>query len=253
MSKAFVIFEYLNPILYDAISKLICFFNGLKGRKRVLIYTDSRGFEVTKPWNRKNPFSSYVSRLILRYQCDYVICPEKFTSIIDFIDYIDNVEEHYDVVILHCGIVDYAPRPESSYKNMVSSKSHLIKKYQLESYFFDKCRSPGPNYEGEPTYAFMTPELLNDFILPKLLSVNNMIYIGCNKVLSDWQGNYWRKRPSNINTQLQFDKVIMSTVGNCVDMSVLSDDEVRTYTTDNVHYNKSGFKYILSKIESFLP
>lgn len=253
MNKTFILFEYLNPILYGVVSKLIYFFNSLKGHKRILVYTDSRGFEVTKPWNRKNPFSSYISELIFRYQCEYVICPEKFTSVLDFINHIDNDKQDYDAIVLHCGIVDYAPRPESSYKQMVSSKAHLIKKYGLELYFLDRCRAPGPDYEGEPTYSFMTPELLYNFILPKLLSVDNLIYIGCNKVLSDWQGEYWRKRPSNINDQLVLDAIVISSINKSVNMSYLSEEDIKIYTSDNVHYNKKGFGYILEKIDSLLP
>ncbi|ANC41468.1 hypothetical protein A6V27_14370 [Hafnia alvei] len=54
-------------------------------KPKMFIYTDSRGYEITKLWNKRNPFSSYVGELIKKYNVEYHICEQDSTTIIDFL------------------------------------------------------------------------------------------------------------------------------------------------------------------------
>lgn len=252
-AKLFNFFGRVNPIFYSVILNFFEILNKLKNKKRILIFTDSRGFEVTKPWNRKNPFSSYIGTLAYRYSCRIEICPEKFTSLIDFIDFYNQVDgASYDYTILHCSIVDFAPRPESSFEQMFNTKKSKLKKFLLYDFVDKKNRNPGVSYEGEPTYSFLNKEALTSIVLPSLQRMPNLIYIGVNRVLPDWDGIYWRKRPSNINEQLKLDALLLAEIKNTIDLSDLTDEQIKDYTSDNVHYTKEGFDYILSKLDSVL-
>ncbi|QYK03919.1 hypothetical protein [Shewanella zhangzhouensis] len=213
-----------------------------KKRKKVLLYTDSRGTEIDSFYKQRNPYFSYI-KYLKNYEVVYKFCPHKFTSILDFLDYYNNSDEVFDFVILHCGIVDFAPRPLSSYHSMLETKySYLVKRNWLQ-YFLNRedflC-----DYEDEKTLQFMTLEFLENKIVPELQKINGLIYVGVNRVLENWDGNYWRKRPSCINQQLVQDQLIMSKVPISIDFCDWSDDDIKKYTVDNVHYNGHGLEHI---------
>lgn len=253
-NKLCALFELVNPHVFNLVILLFGAFNNLRQRPRLLIFTDSRGFEVTKFWNRKNPFSSYIGHLIVDYSCTVKVCPEKFTSLIDFLDFYESVKhKEFDQVILHCGIVDFAPRPESSFDSMYQTKKKSICNYSLEKIICKDSRLPGAIYQGEVTYSFLNKEALIGSVIPKISEVPNLLYIGINPVLNDWNGNYWRKRPDNINEQLILDEIMCSSLENSIVLSDLNTKEIRQFTSDNVHYTKSGFDYLYSKIKPRLP
>lgn len=246
------IFEVVNPVFYDLV---IRFYNHRnKKQERILVYTDSRGTEATKFWNRRNPFSSYIGFLIKKYNCTVRTRPNKFTSLLDFIEYYDTNDGHlYDLVILHCGVVDFAPRPESSFDQMYKMKLQQIHKYQLDRYISKSNRTLGSLYEMEPTYSFLNEDALINSVIPLLIKMPNVLYIGLNRVLTDWDGNYWRKRPSNINEQLALDRILHERLPNTIDLSKLNDECIKSYTSDNIHFTKRGFDYLYSQLECYLP
>lgn len=249
----FKLFNKVNPKVFYVILKFFEMLNKLQKKKRILIFTDSRGFEVTKPWNRKNPFSSYVGTLALRYSCRVLVCPEKFTSLVDFISYYDEADgSSFDHIILHCGIVDFAPRPESSFEQMFETKRCKLDQYSLSESISKNNREASESYEGEPTYSFLNKEALDSVILPRLINMPNLIYVGTSKVLTDWDGIYWRKRPRNINEQLKLDAMLCKAARNSIKMSELNDELIKLYTSDNVHYTNKGFNFILAKLEPIL-
>ena len=253
-AKFFVFFEIVNPFFLGLFVYLFRWINRIKKRPAILVFTDSRGFEVTKFWNRKNPFSSYISNLIFDYSCTVKLCPEKFTSLLDFLDFFERVNsEDYDCIILHCGIVDFAPRPESSFDLMYFSKLHYSIKYPVFDIIDKARREPGPKYQTEFTYSFLTEEALTNIILPKLKKITNLLYIGISPVLNTWDGNYWRKRPKNINEQLKLDKLMKKEIGNFISLSELDESEIKRFTSDNVHYTKLGFDYIYKQLKTHLP
>lgn len=254
VAKLFAMFEMINPLFFNV---LICFFqfiNQIRKRPRILVFTDSRGFEVTKFWNRKNPFSSYIGRLIFNYNCTVSVCPEKFTSLLDFLDFYERAGNiSFDCVILHCGIVDFAPRPESSFDQMFSSKQHYNTKYPIFDIINKTNRVSNAKYQSELTYSFLNEDALSSVILPEIIKIPNLIYIGINPVLSDWDGNYWRKRPENINEQLILDSIMKKELNTSISLAGLTDSEIKVYTSDNVHYTKVGFDFIYKQLKPMLP
>jgi hypothetical protein len=242
------VFKYIYLLVIDIIVGFFRIINAWRKKSKVLVYTDSRGFEISRVYNKKNPFSSYIKYFIFNYSCTTVICPYKFTSILDFMEYLESYSSNFDYIILHCGIVDFAPRPESSFDSMLNSKLKIISKNNWGGYFEKTERLPGPNYEGEVTYSFFTQDFLRDVVMPRLKKLDGLIYISINPVLSDWNGKYWRKRPININEQLFFDDILKNGLDSYVDLSKLSDKDVMELTADNVHYNKSGFDFILDAL-----
>lgn len=221
-----------------------------KSNKKVLIFTDSRGTEIENILKQKNPFYSYIDE-IGSYEKTYFLCPEKFTSILDFIEYLKNTNKRYDVIVLHCGIVDFAPRPMSSYKEMYRCKSKLIESNGWKSYFENRndylCE-----YYSEKTMQFMSLNFLQNEIIPILKKIDNLVYVGINPVLTDWIGNYWRKRPLCINKQLEQDKLMHENINYTVNINHWSEEQIKKYTVDNVHYNRDGLKYLGKKIKDQL-
>ena len=84
------------------------------------------------------------------------------------------------------------------------------------------------------------------FISRKLADFSNLIWINSNPIILDWNGNYWRKRPSNMNEILRIQKNIQ--VKNIIDISVWNDKMIKKYTMDNIHFNHEGMTYILNQI-----
>ena len=253
-AKLTAVFDYINHYLYGFIIICFSFINFLRNRPKILIFTDSRGFEVTKFYNRKNPFSSYIGRLVTRFNCTVKICPEKFTSLLDFLVYYQSLKNSsFDCIILHCGIVDFAPRPESSFDQMLSDKKNFFEMYPIFEFIKKEIRDSKVKYQGENTYSFLNEEALTNVVLPILKNIPNIIYIGASPVLSNWDGNYWRKRPENINDVLILDAIMKRALVNHISLSCLTAEQIKKYTSDNVHYTKDGFEYIYKQLESRLP
>jgi hypothetical protein len=233
--------------VYRAFTKLSqVMFNSFKRFKKgnghkVLVFTDSRGTEING-FKQRNPFFSYLS-FLSEYTVQYVFCPEKYTSILDYIDLVESNALDFDYVVLHCGIVDFAPRPLSSYNEMLDSKKDIIKRYGWERYFYDRhdfhC-----DYEGEKTIQFLSLDFLKNEISTRTNLLNNVIYIGINRVLLDWNGTYFRERPDCINTQLKHDDYFSSLFERAISLRDWNDEDIKKYTSDNVHYKRSGLVYI---------
>ncbi|QYK10448.1 hypothetical protein [Shewanella mangrovisoli] len=215
----------------------------------LLLYTDSRGTEIDSPLKQRNPFYSYL-KYFRDYKVDYKFCPYKFTSILDFLEFYDNSNKQYKAIVLHCGIVDFAPRPMSSYNQMLSLKfDYLERRGWLE--YFENRTDFLDEYLGEKTLQFMSVEFVENELIPLLKEVDNLIYVGINPVLNCWDGNYWRKRPSCINQQLVQDSLMLQELGGVI-LSSWDDLKVKKFTVDNVHYNKLGLDQIGKDIMSRL-
>lgn len=234
----FLILRYCLKLVFDLTK-----FNFVNvKKKRVLIYTDSRGTEIDSKFKVKNPFFSYVDVLTKKAFVDYQICKKKHTSILDFLCYVESNSRKYDLIYLHCGIVDFAPRPRSSYDEMLGNKIDFISKQGWESYFLNRS-DVSCFYQGEPTFQFMSREFVEDILIEKLESIGNIVYISINPVINDWRGNYWRERPTSINKQLLQDSILRDALPT-IDFSEWSKDEIMKYTIDNIHYTKAGVDYL---------
>ncbi|WP_114729096.1 hypothetical protein [Vibrio cholerae] len=237
---------------------VIGFLFSFKKRKKILIYSDSRGHEVTKPWNKHNPFSSYVSHFFFYYDVDYYLCPEFSTTFIDFLYQYKRAKEKgvkYDFVISHIGLVDFSPRPVSMLKDMLNIKRHKIEYLGLDinEFISQINHDSGYRYYGERTNNFYTKEYFCKKIIPMLKEIENIIFIGCNRVLLDWDGNYWRKRPENINEILMYNDILLKEFpDSVVDISHWCDNEIREFTVDNIHLNKHGYTIIKDKLNEII-
>ncbi|WP_335918100.1 hypothetical protein [Shewanella algae] len=232
-------------------SQMLCFLLSLRNfnRKKVLVYTDSRGFKVEELFHNRNPFSSYVGKLILDYNVTFRLMPFKHTTIVDFIFDFDNKwsGSEFDFVILHCGIVDFSPRTKSSVPFIQQRKISKIPPEFHELFKSFPCYDV--EYKNELTASLYSKDFLKDFIIPKLTSINGLIFIEPNRICNDWNGSYPNSRPDNMNLIFEYVKLISDKVDNVIPLSLLDENEVRNITTDNVHYNNYGFDYIYDSVK----
>ena len=113
------------------VSRAIClllFYQGLlTGKKTILYISDSRGFLVGSPVSYKNHFKNC---LISGLQKNYAVLPiinrQKYTTLLDGLDFINNTRFKFDLIVLHLGVVDFSPRPSSSAKLVRAKKISSI-------------------------------------------------------------------------------------------------------------------------------
>lgn len=223
-------------------NKLLWLKNSKKAR--LLVYTDSRGFNVNSKLG-KTPFDSYVRMLAERYRVTYFICPEKFTTIIDFLEAVKTLDlNNYDCIILHCGVVDFSPRPLSNINKVFASKAgkpvfEKLKKCNNEYY-----ANPFPvTYYNENTITLYSKEYLEKEIIPQLLSLKNLVWINSNHFVPGWEGNFTKGRPENIEDLVDsFDQLMMKYIPTVIDLKNWTDKMIQEYTIDNIHFTPSGFR-----------
>ncbi|MEJ2767039.1 hypothetical protein VV869_24125 [Photobacterium sp. MCCC 1A19761] len=215
-------------------------------KKKVLIFTDSRGFEITKMTNRKNPLSSYIRYYIENYNTTVRLCRYKHTTILDFIAEYRGKYDEYDLIILHCGVVDFSPRPMSNGQYVHSSKKEKCIKLFGEEPKFDTYST---EYEGELTRSLYNKDFLDDYILSELKSIPNLLWISSNPVIEGWDGNYKRKRPKNMNIIQKLDNHLISNLPLVISLWDWTNEDVKRYTVDNIHFNKMGFDKLLVEMK----
>ncbi|MCR9249732.1 MAG: hypothetical protein NXI20_04880 [bacterium] len=225
-------------------------------KKKILVYTDSRGFEITKLINRKNPFSSYVNYLIKNYNTTFYICPEKHTTIFDFLEVFLKSKDRYDHVIVHCGVVDFSPRPISQIKEILTLKKNKIVSQFGDAFFQELLQFPGfdVEYFGEKTTAILPVDYVHE-VANKLKEIENLIWISCNPVDINWRGNYKKDRPDNINIVNDCSKLMKAKLGRdemVVDLTDFSLEQVYKYTCDNIHLSQDGMEYIEKKLAEII-
>ena len=224
-------------------------------RKKVLVYTDSRGHEITKLFNKHNPFSSYAKYFIKNYNADVFICPEKHTTFFDFLYFVEQSKENYAFVISHIGVVDFAPRPISQLDAILKLKAHKIKFLFGEEIYESLKAFQGYDviYNNEKTSSIV-PEFLIEYISVKMRAIQNLIWINCNPVLNDWLGNYKKQRPLNTNMVREKSIALQKTLPetDIIDLTGWDEKEIKLYTCDNIHLSKEGMDLIEDKIKGLL-
>lgn len=239
--------QVMSPI-NATITKIInCYLNLLNRKsKKILIYTDSRGLNCEKPWRIRNYKETYAHLLNKKFQVKLVIAPHTFTTLLDFVKFVENNNEQYEVIIAHIGVVDFAPRPYSSYLNMLSSKLDLMAELNVKT----NGTRYDETYENEATISFADEEYINN-IGTRLQKYDNLVFINSNLVDLKYRGNYWRERPKNINLQLKLEKDFLVYFNSAlVDMNKAISDRQRELTVDNVHLNLSGHKLLYKLLTS---
>jgi len=240
-------------IKVSLINKKIHFFQKCnQNKKKILLYTDSRGFEISNKFYKIDPFCFYPSYFIKNYNVDLYLCPEKHTTLMDFIKIYEQSEKNYDFIIAHVGIVDFSPRHQSvalkeiyplkrDWYNKIFGEKNMLT--HLESNFDDM-------YEGENTINMFSLEMAEQYLLPYLITIPNLIWIGCNKVIPEWRGNYFRDRPKNIHIIEKYSELFCKKLENPIDLSNWDHNDIKKFTYDNIHLTKSGGFVLLKKIKA---
>ncbi|WP_286755081.1 hypothetical protein [Roseivirga sp. UBA838] len=226
-------------------------------KKRVLIFTDSRGFEITKWRNRKAPWNSYVSGIKRKYNADIYVCPEKHTTIFDFLFLYKNQlgRVDYIAVIGHLGVVDFSPRAASQAKQVIEFKKHKIENVFGSEFYSDlyNVTEYDVKFEKENTASILKRSLLKR-VAEELNKIPNFIWISCNPVINNWRGNYRRERPQNIDLVNDFsiDMCRYLHEKNKIDFTNWSPEDVKKYTCDNIHLSDLGMELIEMRLKSIL-
>jgi len=182
--------------------KLLAYFYGffwriLNYRKpKIFVFTDSRGFEITKWYNRFSPWNSYIGMLCRNYNVKFVIQPEKHTTIFDFLESNKDLDfKRFSTIILHCGVVDFSPRPYDDYVKVAESKRDKIIRLFGSDYWVSLIarESLGSVYNGQGTLP-LVDEMLARPVFNRLEEMENLLWIPSNRVISDRRGNNWRER-----------------------------------------------------------
>ena len=242
--------QFLLKKLYALIIKISNIINIRK--QKVLIYTDSRGFNVLSK-SGKNPFDSYIKYFLKDYRIDYFICPEKHTTIPDFLLKHKELENgNYAFVVMHCGVVDFSPRPISNLEWVLGSKSEN-KYFQISvQEYYDYYKKPSTIlYNKEETINLYSTNFLKKVIIPDLLKIKNLIWINSNHFVKGWEGNYTKGRPLNINQLVNdFDEIMEKNLEYTVNLRSWDDDQIMKFTVDNIHFNKIGFQEVFKLIKN---
>jgi hypothetical protein len=222
-----------------------------RGRPRLLVYTDSRGENLVSRLG-KTGYGTYVNRLRAKYQLTYALCPESHTTILDFLNFIDQQRaEDYDAIVMHCGIVDFSPRPLSGIAKLKQSKTGVPRFREMFSKNAGYYGQPFDcKYYGEPTINIYSTDFLENEVLPELMALPRFIWINANHFVPGWDGNYTRGRPSNIDQVVsKFDAVMQQHLSRIIDVKAAwTPAQVQMLTIDNVHFTKAGFDHLFDLI-----
>lgn len=221
-------------------------------KPKILLYTDSRGYDVIGK-SGKNPFTSYSKKLLFNFRVDYFICKEKHTTISDFLVEIKKVNiQNYDYVIMHCGVVDFSPRPISNLDWVLNSKKNNEYFSIALSRYNDYYKSVSDVlYKGEQTNNLYSPNFLKEVLLPELKEIKNLIWINSNHFVKNWDGNFDKGRPENIDEMVSnFDDLLKDNITNVVNLKNWTNDEIKRYTIDNIHFTKEGFEELSRLIKN---
>jgi hypothetical protein len=169
-----------------------------------------------------------------------VLAPHNFTTLLDFVKFLECNDEKFDAIVAHVGIVDFAPRPVSSYQNMISSKLKVMEELHL----YTNGTRYDEIYESEHTISFADDAYIQE-ISSRLQRYKNIVFVNTNLVNLEYRGNYWRPRPENINLQKNLElKFLRNFNGLVVDMDKAICDRQQEFTVDNVHLNRKGHRLL---------
>jgi hypothetical protein len=223
-----------------------------RNKIKILLFTDSRGFDVDKKGYYVNPFDCYPGLLIKDYNVDYCVCPEKHTTIIDFFNRYHDKISNYDFIILHAGIVDFSPRHKSVANLMYEQKLWYDKIFGKENMIKHLAGNLEVEYEGEQMINMFSIEMAEKHLIPKLSKIKNLIWIGCNNFVDGWEGNYPKARPKNIKLVEEYSRIFIRKLPHSIDLSDWSEEEVRIFTYDNIHLTKAGSHEVFRRIKNVI-
>ena len=244
--------------------------------KRILIFTDSRGQH--KPAGQNHDI--FGERLAKHpdLDVDLYLCPMKWTTTLDFFDqFSDEKLNAYDHVILYTGIVEWSPRPCDNALNYVYNNKNTAnkdsvnlntrdyskkvvnnKKDMFDNLFGKKnvqaylANAFGVFFEEQDTINMYSEEMASKFLLPKLASIPNLIFINSNRFVPNWNGDYKRGRPENISITENYSHLFSSYLNKhgitVIDLLSWDTLDVMRYTCDNLHLTEEGSDWIYDNL-----
>lgn len=225
---------------------------------KVLLYTDSRGLSDYERKARKGidipkTYKHYGERLEEDHVVDKFLAPYGWTTTLEFLRNYDEIENpNYDVVVLHTGVVEYAPRRKKSCLSIYeSNKEYYNLVFGEERIQEHLSKDFGYPYKGDVAINMYSLDMAEECLLPRLKRIPNLIWISCNRILSTWNGeeDHAKERPQNIFDIIEdYTKLFMGHLDHVVDVFKWSDDEIRKYTYENVHLNEQGSDYIYAEL-----
>lgn len=228
------------------------FWRTVNGRKpRILIYTDSRGMNVSSRTMAvtKHHYGSHVDALQRRFHTTHVVCPFSHTTVLDFLTYLDRVDAaQFDHVVMQCGIVDFSPRPISSLSRIRSAKAGLPRfERMFDANAEHHATSRGEPYEGEATTTLYSVAYAKELIA-ELRRLDNLIWVSSNNFVRGWNGN-WRARPDDIDATVRaYDDLMLQSLPATVDLHRWTDHEIQQFTVDNIHFTRTGFRRVRDEV-----
>ena len=251
-------------------------------KKRVLVFTDSRG-ELKPTFPRRKIFTEKIkSRLESHgYAVDMLLCPFKWTTTLDFIELIEtkSIEiDRYERVVLYTGVVEWSPRNESSFRTCIKGaanervnirtflqparpgkitnrKTTFFRQFFGAKAFDQHARTHfDTEYRGERTQNLISLAMLERKIIPYLKQTigDRLIFINTNRIVPGWEGNYTIKnpdgRPRNIRIIEDYAALMSEHFSNGIDLMKWSDRQIRRFTVDNMHLTHAGSEWIFERL-----
>ena len=126
---------------------------------------------------------------------------------------------------MHCGVVDFSPRPISNLEWVLDSKSENdYFKISLNSYSEHYKNLSSILYNNEKTTNLYSADFLVNEIIPDLLKIKNLIWINSNRFIKGWEGNFTKGRPLNIDHVVNnFDMIMKNHIEHIVDLKTWND------------------------------
>ena len=224
---------------------------------KVLYFSDSRGFLVGSYLGYKNHFRNHiVSALNNKFAVKIEINKNSHTTLADLFSEF-SIEElnSFDLLIFHLGVVEFSPRRKLDALRIRNAKLEKLGKLESVKNFSEKFGFTQAldtrieaEYENNDTDSIINEDLYNKY-MQKIESINiPIIAITTQPILDDWKGNYWRARPSNMNSFLELEREFWCKITPYV--VKLPDDEclIKKFTMDNIHPTSLGFQYLAHEI-----
>ncbi|WP_170825676.1 hypothetical protein, partial [Sphingobium sp. Ndbn-10] len=110
-------------------------------------------------------------------------------------------------------------------------------------------------YRNEVTASIYDVNFLR-LLAKKIKSIEvPVLWIGVNRVVSGWNGNYFSERPINMNVIMEYQEALtLEMSGSQAEVWVpcVGDSEIKKYTVDNVHFSRVGFNMLSGQLRSRL-
>lgn len=250
-------------------------------KPRILFFTDSRG-ELKPTFREREIFPEKIkSTLKTRgIAVDLLLCPFKWTTTIDFIELVESRTvnlKRYDKIVLYTGVVEWSPRPASSYRDCMKGigrepldvkpffRGERPRKYAnhklafFRQFFGQKTFNAHARtnfetiYRDEPTKNLYSLDMLRHRVIPWLAESlgDRLIFINSNRIVPGWEGDYAIKnpdgRPKNVGIIEDY-AALMARHFDTIDLMQWSDKQTQRFTVDNMHLTHAGSEWIYERV-----